>query len=288
MAHVAFLGTGVMGGPMAAHLLAAGHAVTVWNRTRAKAEAVLPAGAGGRVAASPADAARGAECIFLCVGDTPDVTAVLFGPDGVAGGLERNALVVDCTTIAPAAEVEHAAQITAAGGRYLDAPVTGGQKGAVEATLSFIIGGEGADLERARPFLQAMGKRIFHAGPVGSGQKLKMVNQLVCALHLVALCEALALTKALDLDTTQAHALLTSGAARSWALEIYGEKLLHDDFAPGFFLKWQAKDIRIATEAAHEMGIVLPGLDLTHERLQAAVRAGLGDEGVQALFKLYR
>ncbi len=285
MAKIAFLGTGVMGGPMAGHLLAAGHSVAVWNRTRAKA--VVAAGTGGRVAVSPADAARGAVCIFLCVGDTPDVTTVLFGPEGVAGGLERNALVVDCTTIAPAAEVEHAARIAAAGGRYLDAPVTGGQKGALEATLSFIVGGEAADLERARPFLLAMGKRIFHAGPVGSGQKLKMVNQLVCALHLVALCEALALTRALKLDTTQAHALLTSGAARSWALDIYGEKLLHDDFAPGFFLKWQAKDIRIATEAARELGIALPGLDLTHDRLQAAVKAGLGDEGVQALSKMY-
>lgn len=285
MANVAFLGTGVMGAPMAGHLLQAGHAVAVWNRTRAKAEPLAARGA--RLADSPADAARGAAAVFLCVGDTPDVEAVLFGPAGVADGVAAGALVADCTTIAPAAEVSYGARLATRGGRYLDAPVTGGQKGAIEGTLSFMVGGAAADLEAARPLLLAMGKRIFHAGPLGSGQKLKMVNQLLCAQHLVALCEALAAAKALGLDPAQTHELVTSGAAKSWALEVYGEKLLRDDYAPGFFLKWQAKDIRIAVDAARELGLTLPGLNLSHERLQAAVRAGLGDQGVQALFKLY-
>ena len=285
MPKVAFLGMGVMGAPMAGHLLTAGHTVAVWNRTRAKAGPLAAAGA--RVGTTPADAARGAEAVFLCVGDTPDVAAVLFGPGGAASALAPGALVVDCSTIAPSGEIEFAGKIVGAGGRYLDAPVTGGQKGAVDGTLSFMVGGDAADLERARPFFLAMGKRIFHAGSLGSGQKLKIVNQLVCAMHLVALCEAFAAAKALGLALPQAHELLTSGAAKSWALDVYGEKLLRGDYAPGFFLKWQAKDIRIARDAARDLGLTLPGMDLTLERLEAGVKAGFGDEGVQALFKLY-
>jgi len=285
MADVAFLGLGVMGAPMAGHLLDAGHRVAVWNRTVAKA---VPFGArGARLAESPADAARGSEAVFLCVGDTPDVEAVLFGDGGVAHGLEANALVLDHSTISPTGEVGFSDKIRRLGGRYLDAPVTGGQKGAIAGTLSFMIGGDEADLERAKPFLLAMGKKIFPAGPVGSGQKLKLVNQLVCAVHLVAMSEAFAFAKAQGLELKQTRELLISGAAGSWALDVYGEKVLNGDYEPGFFLKWQAKDIRIAMEAAGELGLSLPGLTLSHERLQAALARGLGDEGSHAVYKLY-
>jgi 3-hydroxyisobutyrate dehydrogenase len=285
MADVAFLGLGVMGAPMAGHLLDSGARVAVWNRTLAKA---APFGAkGARVAESPADAARGAEAVFLCVGGTQDVEQVLFGEQGVAHGLESGATVVDCTTIAPDAEIGFADKIRRLGGRFLDAPVTGGQKGAVDGTLSFMVGGEEADLERVRPFLLAMGKRIFHVGPVGSGQKLKMVNQLCCAIHLLALGEAFAMVRRLGLDPVQSRELLISGAAESWALNVYGGKVIAGDYAPGFPLKWQAKDVRIALDAARALGLDLPALELAHRRLQEAMARGLGDEGSQAVVKLY-
>ncbi len=285
MADVGFVGLGTMGAPMARHLLDAGHRVAVWNRTAAK---VAPLGAGGaRIADSPADAARGAEAVFICVGDAPDVEAVLFGEAGIAHGLEAGAVIVDTSTISPAAEIGFAEKIHRLGGRYLDAPVTGGQKGAIEGTLSFMVGGEAADLERVKPLLAAMGKKVFHAGGLGAGQKLKLVNQLVCAIHLLALGEGLAIAKAQGLDLAQTRELLISGAAKSWALEIYGDKILKDDFTPGFYLKWQAKDVKIAQAAARDLGLKLPGLDLAAEQLAEAMNRGLGEEGSHAIYKLY-
>lgn len=285
MADVGFVGLGTMGAPMARHLLDAGHRVSVWNRTVAK---VAPLGAGGaRIAESPADAARGAEAVFVCVGDAPDVEAVLFGESGIAHGLEAGAVVVDTSTISPTAEIAFAEKIGRLGGRYLDAPVTGGQKGAIEGTLSFMVGGDSADLDRVKPLLAAMGKKVFHAGAIGSGQKLKLVNQLVCAIHLLALGEGLAIAKAQGLDLAQTRELLISGAARSWALDIYGDKILKDDFTPGFFLKWQDKDVKIAQAAARDLGLTLPGLDLAAVQLAEAMRRGLGDEGSHAIYKLY-
>lgn len=286
MAEVGFVGLGTMGAPMARHLLDAGHRVSVWNRTPAK---IVPLAAGGaRIAESPADCARGAEAVFVCVGDAPDVEAVLFGEAGIAHGLESGAVVVDTSTISPKAEVGFAEKIERLGGRYLDAPVTGGQKGAIEGTLSFMVGGDVSDLDRIKPLLAAMGKKVFHAGPIGSGQKLKLVNQLVCAIHLLALGEGLAIAKAQGLDLAQTRELLISGAGRSWALDIYGDKIIKDDFTPGFYLKWQDKDVKIAQAAARDLGLNLPGLDLAAEQLAEAMRRGLGEEGSHAIYKLYR
>lgn len=285
MARLAFAGMGLMGAPMAEHLLGAGHRVAVWNRTAAKAAPLAAKGA--RIAAGPADLARGAEGIFLCLGDTPDVEAALFGPGGVAEGAERGALVVDCTTIAPEAEVRFGARLAERGVRFMDAPVTGGRKGALEGTLSFIVGAEPADLDRARPWLEAMGKRIFHAGPLGAGQQLKLVNQIACAIHLLALSESLAMARAQGLDAEQARELLVSGAARSWALEVYGEKAIKGDFSAAFSVKWQAKDIRIALDAAAKLGLRLPGTATAMAQLDAALARGWGEEGVQALAKLF-
>lgn len=285
MANLAFLGLGVMGAPMAGHLRAAGHTVAVWNRTPAKADPLEAQGA--RAAASPADAAKGADAVFVCVGDTPDVEQVLFGKDGASVGIPSGAIVIDCTTIAPDAEVAFAARFSKQGVRYLDAPVTGGQKGAVDATLSFMVGGEAADLERARPWMLAMGKKIIHCGPVGHGQRLKIVNQVVCALHAVAFSEGLAIAHALGIDLTVARDLLVSGAARSFALEVYGEKIIRNDYTPGFSVKWQAKDVGIALDAVRKLGLAVPGLEMADAQLKDALALGLGEEGVQALYKLY-
>jgi 3-hydroxyisobutyrate dehydrogenase len=285
MAKLGFIGLGVMGTPMAGHLVAAGNDVTVWNRTASRAEPLRASGA--KVAASPVDAARGADGVFVCVGDTPDVMQVIFGDDGVAHGLAPGALVVDCSTIAPDAELKVAGRLAAHRAHYLDAPVTGGQKGAIDGTLTFMVGGDERHIEQARPWFMAMGKKIVHAGPLGCGQKLKMVNQVVCAIHLLALGEGFAAARALGLDVRQARDLLISGAARSWAIEIYGEKILNDDFAPGFSLKWQTKDIRIAMEALVPAGLDLPGLKAAYRQLNEAMARGYGDDGSHSVAKLY-
>jgi len=285
MARIGFVGLGVMGAPMAGHLLDAGHKVSVWNRTAAKSAPLKAKGA--NVAATPAEVARGAEAVFVCVGDTPDVEQVLFGKGGVAEGAEKGALVVDCTTISPEAEAGFAKEMVAKGVRYLDAPLTGGQKGAVEGTITFMVGGDAADVEKARPFFSVMGKKVVHAGPSGYGQRLKAVNQLVCGIHLLALGEGMAFAKKLGLDLALTRELLISGAARSWALEVYGEKILRDDFTPGFALKWQQKDTRIALEMAKELGMDLPGLKLADEKLREAKAKGMGELGSHSVYKLY-
>jgi len=285
MDKIGFVGLGVMGAPMAAHLLDAGYQVNVWNRTSSKAGHLAVKGA--RVVASPAEVALGAEIVFVCVGDTPDVEQVLFGPGGVAEGIAAGALVIDCTTISPEAEAGFAQRMTARGIHYLDAPLTGGQKGAIEGTLTFMVGGLAEDIDRAEPFFKAMGRKIVHAGPHGFGQRLKAVNQLVCGIHLLALGEGMAFAKKLGLDPASAREVLISGAAQSWALEVYGGKILNDDFTPGFALKWQAKDTRIALEAAKRLGMDLPGLKLADERLREALKKGLGEEGSHSIYKLY-
>jgi len=285
MAKIAFLGLGTMGEPMAGHLVRAGHEVAVWNRTRAKADRLGALGA--KVCGKAVEAVSGKDFVFICVGDTPDVEQVLFGPGGAAEGAGRGTLIVDFSTISPEAEEKFAEKLAGKGIRYMDCPVTGGQKGAVEATLTFMAGGETRDLDELRPVLMAMGKRIFHAGKAGFGQRLKLVNQLVCSLHLVALSEGLAIAGKLGLDLAQARELLLSGAAKSWVIEVYGEKILKGDFAPGFLLKWQLKDARIALEAARKIGMELPGLKMATERLREADEKGLGELGSQALYRLY-
>ena len=281
-----FVGLGVMGAPMATHLIEAGYQVAAWNRTASKADHLKVLGA--RIASTPADVALGADVVFICVGDTPDVEEVLFGRDGIASGIAPGSLVIDCTTISPEAEEEYSRKLSVRGVHYLDAPLTGGQKGAVEGALTFMVGGAAEDIERARPYFLAMGKKVVHAGPAGHGQRLKSVNQLVCAIHLLALGEGLAFARELGLDLASAREVLISGAARSWALEVYGEKILRDDFTPGFALKWQAKDTRIALEAAKRLGLDLPGLKLADQRLREALNQGMGEDGSHSVYKLYR
>ena len=188
---------------------------------------------------------------------------------------------------AQVAEVKYAEKLGKKGVRYLDAPVTGGQKGAEAGTLTFMVGGAGADVKRAEPVLRAMGKKIVHAGGEGFGQRLKLVNQLVCSIHLLALGESLALAKKQGLDLKKTRELLVSGAAGSWALNVYGEKIIQGDFAPGFSVKWQAKDARIAVEAAKKLGMDLPGLELARKRLEEAAAKGMGEDGTQSIYRLY-
>ncbi|NPV48507.1 MAG: NAD(P)-dependent oxidoreductase [Armatimonadetes bacterium] len=279
-----FAGMGIMGSAMARNLLRAGHAVSVWNRTASKCEPLAAEGAA--VAASLPELARAADIVFICVADTPDVEAVLFGPQGLVEGLGPGKIVVDHSTISPEATVAFAERVNALGAAYLDAPVSGGETGAINATLTIMVGGEAAVLEQVRPYLAAMGRSIVHCGPQGSGQKVKAVNQVICALNILATSEGMLLAKRMGLDLEVVHRVVSSGAAASWMLSNLGPKMIANDFAPGFMIKLQAKDLRIAAASIEALGGGLPGTALTHRLFDEAVAAGLGEQGTQGLVNL--
>jgi len=276
-----FVGMGIMGSPMAQNLLQAGHAVMVWNRTRAKCAEAEARGA--RVAVSLPELAAACDYIFLCVADTPDVEAVLFGENGLAAGLSTGKTVVDHSTISPTATVEFAARVNAQGCDYLDAPVSGGPPGAIGGTLTIMVGGDQRVFERAKPYLMAMGKNLVYCGPQGSGQKVKAVNQVICALTLLATSEGLLFAKRMGLDLQTVLDVVSSGAAGSWMLTHQGPRILANDFAPGFTMRLQAKDLRIASELMASLGGGFPGTELTTRLFQQAVAGGLGEQGTQGL-----
>ncbi|HYE98428.1 MAG TPA: NAD(P)-dependent oxidoreductase, partial [Planctomycetota bacterium] len=254
---IGFLGLGIMGFSMAKRLLEAGHRVSVYNRTASKAEPLVKLGA--RAASTPKAAAEGAEIVISIVTDSPDVEQVLLGPDGAANGAPRGTLVVDMSTIDPDAARRIGTALTGRGLRFLDAPVTGGDVGAREGTLSILVGGEAADVERAREVFQAMGKRITHCGPVGAGQTLKACNQILCALNMLGICEALHLAGKSGLNPALVVEALSSGAGGSWALEKLGARIVKGDFDPGFMVDLIQKDLRIVQDAAARAKVPLKG-----------------------------
>jgi 3-hydroxyisobutyrate dehydrogenase-like beta-hydroxyacid dehydrogenase len=288
---VAFVGLGTMGRPMAANLARKGFAVTVATRTPGKAEAyareTAASGAPIRAAATPAEAARGARVVVSCVPDAPQVHEVHLGADGTASGAAKGTVVIDCSTIAPSAARAVAQRLGESGIALLDAPVSGGQKGAIEGTLTFFIGGDAAALETARPVFEAMGKRLTHLGPSGAGQLGKAVNQIVVANTLAAVSEGLVFAERAGLPLEPLHAALTGGAANSWMLEVLGRKMIARDFAPAFAIKHQQKDLAIVLAAAREHGVPLPSTALVHQMLAALEARGRGEEGTQALLTLY-
>lgn len=278
---VGFAGIGIMGSGMAANLVAAGHDVVVWNRTRAKAEAV----AGAKVADTPAALARHVGIVMICVSDTPDVAEVLDGDNGLLDGLRQGSLVVDHSTISPSATVEFAARAGEKGAAWLDAPVSGGSEGAQRGTLSIMVGGSPADLERARPYLEAVGTNITHVGPVGAGQTAKIVNQILVVVNQLAASEALLLAEAAGLDLEDTLAAVSGGAAGSWMLSNRGPQMIQRDWRPGFTIDLQQKDLRLALEAADQLGVPLPGTALVFQLYRALQTRGLGGEGNHALVK---
>jgi 3-hydroxyisobutyrate dehydrogenase-like beta-hydroxyacid dehydrogenase len=281
---LAFAGMGIMGSAMAANLLKAGHEVTVWNRSAEKCRPLQEAGA--KVARSLPETADGAEIVFLCVSDTPDVEAVLFGEGGLAEGLSRGQIVVDMSTISPGATEEFAGMLEADGIEMLDAPVSGGQSGAVEGTLTIMCGGKRGVFDRVKPAFEAMGRNIVYCGGHGNGQRVKAVNQVICALNILATSEGLLFAQRSGLDLETVHSVVSSGAAGSWMLSSLGPKMIAGDWAPGFMIRLQAKDLRIASEEMQALGGGFAGTELTTRLFGAATTEGLGDEGTQALVKL--
>jgi len=280
---VGFIGTGVMGAPMARNVLRAGFPVTVHNRTRSRAEPLLNEGASW--AASPAELAAGCNIVVTCVSDTPDVRAVVLGPSGVIEGASRGATVIDMSTVSPTATREIAERLEAAGVDMLDAPVSGGQKGAIEGALSIMVGGKPEVLARCRPVLDAMGKTIVHCGGHGQGQMVKLCNQIAIAGNLLAAAEALTFARKAGLDLATVIEAVGAGAAGSWALNVLGPRMAARDFAPGFMVKLQLKDLRLVMQEASELGVPLAGAAIAQQLFTAIQAEGAGDEGTQAIVR---
>ena len=282
----AFLGLGALGAPMAANLLAAGFPLVVHNRTSSREDPLVALGA--RRAASPAAAARGAALVCLCLSDDTAVRQVLLdGPAPALDGLSPGSLVVDCSTIAPATSEQLAERLAERGVGYLDAPVTGGTEGARAGRLTVLVGGSEADLERARPLLQTVGDAIHHFGAVGSGQRVKAVNQVLVAGCTAAVAEALALGQRLDLPMEQVCQALTGGAADCWALRHRSGAMLAGAFPLGFRLALHHKDLAIALAAAAATGLRLPLSEQVAAMEAQLMAAGHGDEDIAALARWF-
>lgn len=282
---IAFIGTGVMGRSMAGHLLKAGHTLHVHNRTKAKAQALLDAGATWHDTAGAA--ASRADFVFTIVGFPQDVEETYFGPAGVLASAKPGAVLIDMTTSSPALARRIAEAAQTNGFAALDAPVTGGDVGAREARLSIMVGGDEAAFDRAQPLFAVMGKIIvFHGGP-GSGQLCKLANQIAIASGMMAWCEALAFGKSAGLDPARVLESIGSGAAGSTAMTVLAPRALKGDFAPGFYVKHFLKDLRLALESAAELKLDLPGLAQAKKLYDEVAARGWEDAGTQALFRLY-
>lgn len=279
---LAFIGMGIMGLPMAGHLLEAGHALTVHTRTRSRAEPLL--GRGAAWADSAAEATRDAEVVFICVTDTPDVQAIVTGRGGILEAARPGLIVVDHSTISPTATREMAARLAERGTLMLDAPVSGGDKGAKAATLSIMVGGDAGAFSRVEPLLRVMGKTITHCGSSGAGQLTKLVNQILVAGTLQAVSEALVFAKASGLDVARTIDAVAAGAAGSWQLSNLGPKMVAGDFTPGFMIDLQLKDLRLVLEAMREAGLDLAATQLAERCFAEAQAEGRGRDGTTALF----
>jgi 3-hydroxyisobutyrate dehydrogenase len=286
MERIGVVGLGTMGGAMAANLVRAGFPLAAWNRTAGRTGELD--GLGVKIAASPAALAADVDVVVVCVSDTPDVEAVLFAADGVAAGAAAGMLVIDCSTIDPAASRGFAARLAAQGIGFVDAPVTGGSEGARNATLAILVGGEPADVERARPILAAIGRTITHFGPVGAGQAAKAVNQVILAGTYLGVAEGLVLAIKAGLDPEQVVAALSTGAAQSWVLANRSGRMLANDYPLGFRVALHLKDLGIALGIARETGAALPVAALAAQLEAGLVAGGHADDDMSALARTIR
>jgi 3-hydroxyisobutyrate dehydrogenase len=283
---VAFLGLGTMGSAMAANLARAGFKVTGWNRTAERARA--SADRGIALAVSPAAAVSEADVVVICVSDTPDVEAVLFGPDGVVAGARPGTLVIDCSTIAPSGSWDFAARLRERDIAMIDAPVSGGSEGAQKATLTIFVGGDAEDVERGRPVLAAMGRTITHVGPIGAGQAVKAVNQVILAGAYLGVAEGIVLAIKAGLDVEQVVTALGGGAAQSWVLENRSGRMIDNDYPLGFKVALHRKDLGIALELANQLGAALPVSALAAQLESGLIAQGHGDDDMSALARSIR
>ena len=286
MERVGFVGLGTMGRAMAGHIARAGYSLTVWNRTPGRAASLVQLGA--REAATPTELASTSDVVIICVSDSPDVEAVLFDDDGLAHGLREGSLVIDCSTIAPATARSAAERLADAGVAFVDAPVSGGSEGAEKATLTIFCGGDEADVERAGPFLQAMGRTITHVGPVGAGQAVKAVNQVILAGTYLGVAEGIVLALKSGLDVGQVVDALGGGAAQSWVLANRSGRMIANDYPLGFKVALHLKDLGIALGMAEDVGAELPVAALCAEIERDLITRGHADDDMSAVARTIR
>jgi 3-hydroxyisobutyrate dehydrogenase len=283
---IGFVGLGTMGAAMAANVRRAGFEVTAWNRTRGRAAGLADLGVAD--AATPAEVGRASDVVVVCVSDTPDVEAVLFGVDGIAVGLASGGLVIDCSTISPAATATFAARLADAGIAFVDAPVSGGSEGAKLGTLTIFVGGDESAVERAHPVLAAMGRTITRFGPAGSGQAVKAVNQVVIAGIYLGVAEGMVLAMKAGLDPETVATALGGGVAKSWILENRSGKMIANDYPLGFRTSLHLKDLAIALDLARSVGATLPVSALAAQLESGLVARGYGDEDMSNLARAIR
>ena len=284
--NIGFIGLGIMGAPMALNLMRAGYSLKVYNRSdRPRVAEVIDAGA-TRVD-TPRQAAEGSDVIITMVTDSPDVVAVIIGDDGAIEGVSSRSTLIDMSTISPRVTRELAASLTEKGVNMLDAPVSGGDVGAINGTLSIMVGGDQDVFDNCLPVFEAMGKNINLIGGNGAGQVTKLCNQIGVGVANLAMAEALMLAAASDMDVKKVLEAISGGAAGSWQMTNLGPRILDGDFAPGFMVRLQQKDLKLVLEAANDVRLALPGVGLTHQFFNIVERHGWEDEGTQALIKAY-
>ncbi len=281
---IGFAGLGIMGRPMALNLKRAGFELAVYAR---RPESMAPLAAAGAVpCGSPAEVARRADICFTMVSDTPDVEQVILGPGGVLEGASPGSVVVDMSTVSPGATRTIAARLSERGLAMLDAPVSGGEQGAIDGTLSIMVGGDPETFARVRPLFEVLGRNIVHVGPSGAGQVCKSCNQIVVGATIGGVAEAILFARASGVDPARVREALLGGFAASRILEVHGQRMIDDNFAPGFKARLHQKDMRIVAEAAHELGLALPGAAGVGQYLNALVGRGLGEEDSSAIYKI--
>jgi 3-hydroxyisobutyrate dehydrogenase len=280
---IGFIGLGIMGRGMVRNLLGAGFDVSVWNRTASRMEEL--AGDGASRSNDPADLASKTDIIITCVSDTPDVEEVIVGKNGVIHGIRSGSLVIDMSTISPKATQDLASQLYEKGVSMLDAPISGGSEGAAHGTLSIMVGGDAEQLDRAMPAFEAMGKTITHVGGIGSGQTVKLVNQILVVVTMLGVSEALMFAQAGGLDLQKTLDAVTGGAAGSWMLSNRGPQVIERDWRPGFTIDLQQKDLRLVLEAADQMSVPAITTAMIFNLYRSLQAQGLGSEGNHALVK---
>jgi len=282
--NIGFIGLGVMGKPMAKHLITKGHHVTVYNRSRPAVDELVAAGA--TAGSSPADVARQSSIVITMVPDTPDVEQVITGPDGILTAMQPNTIVIDMSSISPVATKRLASVVASKGGTMLDAPVSGGEIGAINAALSIMVGGDAAAFAKVKPVLECMGnpERIVHIGSEpGSGQLCKICNQVAIGGALAGVSEAMALARKAGVDGARVRQALLGGFASSRVLEVHGERMLKSDYKPGFRTKLYQKDMRLANEAAAAHAVAMPATALVTQLVNALVASGGADLDYSAI-----
>lgn len=283
MERIGFIGLGIMGKPMALNLLKAGFNVIAYNRTKEKVNTIVEAG--GKEGLTPKEVAENSDIIISIVADTPDVQDVILGEGGAIQGVKEGSVVIDMSTISPSATKEIAVKLKEKNVEMLDAPVSGGDVGAINGTLSIMVGGNSATLDRCKPIFEALGKSVTHCGSNGMGQTTKLCNQILVSVTNMAVSEAVLFAQKSGLDPHTMVEATKGGAAGSWQLSNLAPKMIDEDFAPGFMIDLQQKDLRLVLEAAEELHLPLPALSFVHQLYKSNQANGEGKDGTQALYK---